>query len=56
MGNVIQLSPFITLSMGSMGMDHVISESCFRGTNLQWNYRKMTILWLVGWFDSSCPS
>ena len=26
-------------------MDHVISEMCYKGTILQRNYRKMTILW-----------
>ena len=27
------------------GMDHVISELCYKGTNLHRNYRKMTMLW-----------
>ena len=30
---------------GSIGMDHVISELCYKGTILQRNYRKMTIVW-----------
>ena len=34
-----------TLCLGFIGMDHVISELCYRGTILQGNYRKMTILW-----------
>ena len=38
-------SPFITLSLGPIGMGHVISELCYRGTVLQRNYRKMNILW-----------
>ena len=46
---VIQFSPFITLCLGSIGMDQVISEP-YKGTVLQRNYRKMTISfqqWLV---------
>ena len=44
----IQCSPFIKLCFGSTGMDCiirdcVISESCYKGTILQRNYRKMTI-------------
>ena len=31
--------------LGSIGMDHVISELCCKRTILQKNYRKMTILW-----------
>ena len=27
-----------------IGMDHVISELCYKGTILQRNYRKMTVL------------
>ena len=30
---------------GSIGMDSVMSESYYKGTILQRNYRKMTILW-----------
>ena len=30
------------LYLGSIGMDHVISEPCYKGTILQRNYRKMT--------------
>ena len=41
----IQYSPFIMLCLGSIGIDCVISESCYNGTILQRNYRKMTILW-----------
>ena len=41
----VQCNTFITLSLGSIGMDHVISELCYKGTILQRNYRKMTILW-----------
>ena len=26
-------------------MEHVLSEPCYKGTVLQRNYRKMTILW-----------
>ena len=33
------------LCLGSIGMDHVITVSCYKGTILQKNYRKMTILW-----------
>ena len=28
----MQCSPFITLCLGFIGMDHVISESCYKGT------------------------
>ena len=41
----IQCSSFIAQYLGSIGMDHVISESCYKGMILQRNYRKMTILW-----------
>ena len=41
----VQCSPFITIYSGFTGMDLVISESCYKGTILQRNYRKMTILW-----------
>ena len=40
----LQCSPFITLYLGSIGVDPVISELCFKGTILERNYRKMTIL------------
>ena len=29
----------------SIGMDRVLSESCYKGTILQKKYRKMTIKW-----------
>ena len=36
--------PCMKLCLGSIGMDCVISESCYnRGTILQRNYRKITI-------------
>ena len=35
-------SPFIMLCLGFIGMECVISESCYIGTILQRNYRKMT--------------
>ena len=41
----IQSIPFIKLYLGSIGMDCVISESCYKGIILQRNYRKMTIKW-----------
>ena len=41
----IQSSPFKMLYLGSIGMDHVISESYYTGVILQRNYRKMTMLW-----------
>ena len=41
----MQCSPFIMLCFGSIEIDHVISELCYKGTILQKNYRKMTILW-----------
>ena len=34
----LQCSPFIMLCMGSMGMDCVIRESCYKGTISQRNY------------------
>ena len=33
----------ITLCLGSIGMDCIITETCYKGTILQKNYRKMTI-------------
>ena len=39
----IQCSFFITHCLGSIGMDCVITETCYKGTILQKNYRKMTI-------------
>ena len=41
----VQCSPFIMIYLRSIGMDHVISELCYKGTILQRNYRKMTIPW-----------
>ena len=43
--SLIQYIPFIMLYLGSIGMDRVISEPCYKGTILQRNYRKMTIKW-----------
>ena len=34
---------FIRQYLGSLGMEHVVSESCFKGTILQRNYRKKHI-------------
>ena len=42
---MVQFSPFITLCLGSIGMDCVISEWCYDGIVLQKNFRIMTILW-----------
>ena len=42
---VVQFSPIIRLYLGSIGMDCVLSKSCYKGTILQRNYRKITILW-----------
>ena len=42
---MIQPSPFIMLCLGSIGMNCVVSEPCYKWTILQRNYRKMTILW-----------
>ena len=39
---VSMCSPFITLCLGSIEMDHDISEFCYKGINLQKHYRKMT--------------
>ena len=39
----IQCSPLITLCFGSVGMNSVISEWCYKETVFQRNYRKMTI-------------
>ena len=33
------------LCLGSIGMDCVVSELSYKGTIIQMNYRKMTILW-----------
>ena len=40
---LIEYSLFIMLCLGSIEMDCVISESCYKYTILQRNYRKMTI-------------
>ena len=37
------------LCLGSLGMDRVISETCYKGTILQRNSRKMTINTHVHW-------
>ena len=42
---LLRCSSFITLCLGSIIMDCVISETCYKGTILQKKYRKMTILW-----------
>ena len=39
----IQCSSFITLYFGSIGMDLVISETCYEGTILQRNFIEMVI-------------
>ena len=41
----MQFSSFIILCFGFIGIVHVISKLCYKGTNLQRNYRKMTIKW-----------
>ena len=41
----VQCSPFKTLYLGFIGMDRVISGSCYKGIILQRNYKKMTISW-----------
>ena len=33
------------LYLGSIGIDHVVGEFCYKETILQRNYGKMTILW-----------
>ena len=40
---LIQCCAFIMLYLGSIGMDCVRSESCYKGITLRRNYRKMTI-------------
>ena len=40
---LIECTPFITLCLGSIDMDCIISESCYKYTIIQSNYRKMTI-------------
>ena len=40
----IHCSPLITLCLRPIGMDCVLSESCYLVTTLQRDYRKMTIL------------
>ena len=40
-----QTSKQIMQYLGSIGMDHVISESCYKRTILQRNDRKMTMKW-----------
>ena len=38
-------APFIMLCLRSTGIEHVIRELCHKGTILQRNYRKITIVW-----------
>ena len=46
----LHLSLFVRLCFGFIGMDHVISELCYKGTILQRNYRKeKTISWSVSY-------
>ena len=40
----LQCSLFITLCFGPIEMDHIISDSCYKGTILRGKYRKMIIL------------
>ena len=40
----VQCSPFILLYLGSIPMGHAISELCYKGTILERNYRKMTLV------------
>ena len=42
---MVQCTPFIMISVASIGMDCIIDKSCCEGTILQRNYRKMTISW-----------
>ena len=37
-------SPFLKLCLGSIEIDRILSESCYEGTILQRNVRKMTIM------------
>ena len=39
----IHCSPLITPCLGSIGMNSIISEWCYKETVFQRNYRKMTI-------------
>ena len=39
LNSILQYSPFITLCLGSIIMNHVISELCYKGTILQMKYR-----------------
>ena len=43
--SVVQPSPFIKLYLGFIEKDSVISESCYKGTILKRNSRKMTLKW-----------
>ena len=47
----IQRISFIMLSLGSIGKDYVINESCCEGSILQRNYRKMTISWSLSYIS-----
>ena len=39
----IHFGPFIMLCLGSIEMDRVVSEPCYKGTVLHSNYRKGTM-------------
>ena len=43
----IQYSPFITLCLGSIEMEHVISEPCYKGTILQRNNRNFMVIFPI---------
>ena len=53
-GNHVQCSRFIMLYLGSIRMDPVISEPCYKGAILQRNYRNMTRKWsffpVIPWY------
>ena len=40
----IQYSPIITLCLGYIGMEHVISEPRYKGTTLQRNKRNFMVI------------
>ena len=45
MAIIVQWGTFIMQYLEFIGMDSVLSESCYKGTLLQRNYRKMTNSW-----------
>ena len=45
----LRIIRFYNTIFGSIGMDCVVSEQCYKGIISQRHHRKMTILWSIFW-------